>query len=777
MSQLNGELQKLIKLAETGYLGKEPIFLKSLQSQREKGASVSAKTKCSLCDLLKANNDNLEPFKWQLADITVQVVLAPNTEDFESENRGYMWSVLMRQKCWSTGDFDSHFLKTLIDFGLDFDEPHSWKCIALLLEIAADEPKRCKPVLASMLQVKYRKALRDALENTRDFQLASTLIRLLGFLFPRKTPPVPVHSQYGLQIWDEPYKNESFFNDPSYPSKNGSSLEFVLKKMGPFPHFGHLKSFSFVTGSPNGETKAIKSASFVQCTDSMLYIWTTGLQLVEFQLKHLEVTKCAVKGGLRLRLLNLRSTMYFPVQSVFSTMSSKASSLIIVFEDVSLAETCLRSMRRHKISEVESFIAFPSNSSITETSDSASPKNLENPTYTPPPNKTACSLSNSSSSEDNKNAPNSNELVLQLKSDEWGFDSPIDTDKSANSHSVHGEANSSRTSGEEPNADEHSPLVLMQKRKQARAGRQITGVVPPKLAMMASSENKAKEGAPLNLDVEKSDNATTSVTAVGSRIQKQRLPKPKLAGSIKQQDLLRLESIFNSAGPKTNFRRPKDMHSVPRNTKHEKTPHMDHKLPVDPQKLHKRRAEDTEVNPANTKRVAHAAEEDASEEASEACNISAKAALASTKAESRSLLRVPATKAKPLLHRELTKAPPSPEITNFESTTIGTPSGILPGKGLDYGDNSFTNKLQEQIFKSVTCFSEELVKRIEIVNEELNNKVFQELSEKYQRMFDQLQASFQSDVSNMSRFVGEIKDLLHLPEDQLIKAIRKKKFN
>ncbi|KAM3164605.1 RNA elimination defective protein Red1 [Lachancea thermotolerans] len=773
MSQLNGEVQKLIKLAETGYLGRELNFLKSLQSRKEKGASVSAKTKRSLCDLLKTDSKSLEPFRWQLADITVQVVLASNAEGIDSDNSGYMWSVLMRPQSWSTSDYDSHFLKTLINFGLDFDEPHSWKCIALLLEIAVDEPKRCKPVLASMLQVKYRKALRDALENTRDFQLANVLVRLLGFLFPRKAVSGAAQLQCSLQIWDEPYKNESFFNDSCYPSKKSSSLEFALKRMGPFPCFGHLKSFSFVTGSSNKETETIKNANFVQCTDSMLYVWTASSHFAEFQLKHLEATKCTVEGGLRLKLLNPRNTIYFPVQSVFSAMPSKACYLLIVFEDALLAETCLKSTRRHKISEVESFITLPFNSSITENSDNASPKKSENLAY----NKSSSGSGNSPSwqplSKNIQDAPNSNGLVLKLKSDEWDFDSPMDTDKSVSSPPTGEEADSISRSGEEHNHDEHSPLVMMQKRKQARAERRLTGIVPPKLANITSSECKATNGALFNHVKEKGESAATSVSVGSSRTQKPRLPKSKFAGSIKQQDLLRLESIFNSTEQKANPRKPKDLHSAPRNKGHAKTSHKSHKPPTDPLKMYKRSAEEAEVGLLNAKRVAYAAEE----EAAKVITTQAKAAVVKTTTEPKPLFNPSAIETTSLSPGALVKAPPSPEITNFESTTIATPSGILQGKGPDHTDNSFTNKLQEQIFKSVTCFSEELVRRIEIVNEELNNKVFLELSEKYQRMFDQLQASFQSDVSNMSQFVGEIKDLLHLPEDQLVKAIRQKKFN
>lgn len=92
-------------------------------------------------------------------------------------------------------------------------------------------------------------------------------------------------------------------------------------------------------------------------------------------------------------------------------------------------------------------------------------------------------------------------------------------------------------------------------------------------------------------------------------------------------------------------------------------------------------------------------------------------------------------------------------------------------------NNAFTDRLQEQIFSSITGFSNELIRKMTIINKELNNKIVKELSEKYQRLFLELQLSFQSDTEEMLKFMGEIKEMMNLPEDQLIHVIRDRKFS
>ena len=115
-------------------------------------------------------------------------------------------------------------------------------------------------------------------------------------------------------------------------------------------------------------------------------------------------------------------------------------------------------------------------------------------------------------------------------------------------------------------------------------------------------------------------------------------------------------------------------------------------------------------------------------------------------------------------------------ITNIlESTTV---VDLFSPHGSSAPDqNSFTNKLQEQIYNSINHFSNELVRKISIINQELNTKILKELSEKYQKLFSELQDSFQNDTNEMLKFMGEIKDMINLPEDQLVHAIRTRKFS
>ncbi|AAS54750.2 AGR260Wp [Eremothecium gossypii ATCC 10895] len=104
----------------------------------------------------------------------------------------------------------------------------------------------------------------------------------------------------------------------------------------------------------------------------------------------------------------------------------------------------------------------------------------------------------------------------------------------------------------------------------------------------------------------------------------------------------------------------------------------------------------------------------------------------------------------------------------MESTTIVNTSSAFPC--------SYTSKLQDQIFSSITAFSGDLTRKLAIINEEMNNKIVHELSQKYQRLFHDLHERFQQDINGMVSMVGEFNELLQLPEDELVKAIRSKQF-
>lgn len=111
--------------------------------------------------------------------------------------------------------------------------------------------------------------------------------------------------------------------------------------------------------------------------------------------------------------------------------------------------------------------------------------------------------------------------------------------------------------------------------------------------------------------------------------------------------------------------------------------------------------------------------------------------------------------------------------TSYDSTTIVAPSSNRTPFSLN---NAFTDKLQEQIYSSITLFSNELFRKMNIINKELNLKIVKELSEKYQNLFQELQTSFHNDTEEMSNFVSEIRDMLNLPEEELVRFIRTRKF-
>ncbi|CCE64879.1 hypothetical protein TPHA_0J00560 [Tetrapisispora phaffii CBS 4417] len=109
---------------------------------------------------------------------------------------------------------------------------------------------------------------------------------------------------------------------------------------------------------------------------------------------------------------------------------------------------------------------------------------------------------------------------------------------------------------------------------------------------------------------------------------------------------------------------------------------------------------------------------------------------------------------------------------NAESTTLINSSTDAHSLG-----NMFTIQLQNQIADSISKFSNDITKKIDIINSELNNRFITEISQKYQNLINDLQRNFQKDTQDMLDFVGDIKNLINLPDDQFQLSIRNKKFN
>lgn len=117
---------------------------------------------------------------------------------------------------------------------------------------------------------------------------------------------------------------------------------------------------------------------------------------------------------------------------------------------------------------------------------------------------------------------------------------------------------------------------------------------------------------------------------------------------------------------------------------------------------------------------------------------------------------------------------PSNIQPNIPSTKPTNNLSVLSANNLL--SEAYTTTLQKQIFESITTFSNQLVNKIQIINDAINKKVMSDLTNKYETLFSDLRESFQNDVDEISGFIGDVKGLLNLPEEELVNYIKEKKF-
>ncbi|CCF55951.1 hypothetical protein KAFR_0A05160 [Kazachstania africana CBS 2517] len=110
---------------------------------------------------------------------------------------------------------------------------------------------------------------------------------------------------------------------------------------------------------------------------------------------------------------------------------------------------------------------------------------------------------------------------------------------------------------------------------------------------------------------------------------------------------------------------------------------------------------------------------------------------------------------------------------NDSTTILNASSSSFLNKSVE---SILTESLQKQIFNSIATFSNDLIDKIDLINNELNNKILKELSSKYELLINKLQQDFKNDTEEIISFVSEIKTMLNLPQDQIIKLINEKHF-
>ncbi|SCU79353.1 LANO_0A05974g1_1 [Lachancea nothofagi CBS 11611] len=804
------QLEDLERIIDVDTSGGKPGLVKYLQSRNsadfeKSGGLHSPNVVFKLLDTCERSSVG---YKWAVVDIVAQYLgRFDHGHDFEL-SRTAIWRKLMSFTMWADfTDLDPHLLKTLLSLAFNCDTPDAWKSIALLLKIAGDRKDRCSPILASLVQAKYRAEIGRTLEQTQNFQLAVHLIKFLAFLFPKATVCSP---ESGPQIWEDLRQNNAFFGDLDYPSKclggEMAFCAFALKKLGPFPNFGTVRSFTYTNEGAKTKRRTRSDIKYLQHIHGIINLWQTGAEFYEIEVKNLAITT-TLTTGLHLKLLGTPATVISASNAKLLKAWRSASTFLVDFDDDALSEKIAKSCHRYKVSEVTSYI--PLNFNISSADDSGASQSYgslalptprkETSSVIEPPSKieplsgnVAEKIASASSvivaskvvalPEPSKlngiskqRIPNGHLLlkppnlvfpksriqkgkpkVNANKSDEWDFDRSsrsCQIDNTQNSSSILASTSNVVADIDEFTEAEQSPLVMVLKRKQARAITKGANNLTKKLTAFA---------APTVSKIDSQCTAAEKLTDAFVQPVKHQKPKPKPINSVSKEDILQLDSIFSSLGPQTHSKQhnraekvpvlgsPGDASERPRIPKSEKKRKLDKN--IDDDKRMTRSRPQLEEMPVVTKPLE----------------------------PENGRMRQEPNKNKEVARDE---APPKSavavaESTNLDSTTLVTPmANAKPSINMDLLGPSFTNQLQEQIFNSISTFSDGLTRKMNILNEELNHKICSELSQKYQKMFDHLQDSFHHDVSQMSQFMLDVKDLLHLPEDQLVKTIREKQLN
>ncbi|SCU87373.1 LAME_0D09846g1_1 [Lachancea meyersii CBS 8951] len=689
--------------------------------------------------------------------------------------------------------FDSHIFDTLLRIAVNNGGCDAWKAIALLLRIVALHKARCTPVLVSLVQAKFRSSLARVLDQTQDFQLAIYLVKMLSFLAPNgETPSTRVRGNSIIHLWEDSRKNKAFFEDSDFialgTSKHPLFCDFVIKKIGPLSNFGIARAVSYTTRSTSGKS----DIKCVQYTCDVIYVWTATEELFEFNLQYFEISATAT-GVLKLKLLSSPASAISVLDPALDHPWAAATAIFIEFDDARFSQNLLKNCRRQKVSECTSFISVQFNSSSQgEVGESQSFEPLALPTperessdalvlprkkaATPkpsgPPNvvretavvpKPLKLVFPRGKIQKAKNKPNNHTVE-----DEWDFkhSSVGNQAKSAlGSPDTHVAADwREAVNGREGSDPEQSPLVMAQKRKQARMNRKnkealaIAATQQAGITSLGLFKQLCDE-----IETEKPKGASKSVV-----VKEHHLHKAKPSAGISEREILQLDSIFNSLGPSAHCKTKKQTaNALDAQVKaKEHTKELQKSLPD--KKGGKRKAEDLPIANTRATRSKKEIREPLKSAAGNEVDVVVQKPIA-TAMDPPSVGKIYTSAA------TAASAAVAAESTNLDATTLTTPFA-----GLDAGaktnnllGSSLTHQLQDQIFSSIHQFADEFTRKMKIINDDFNRKISSELSQKYQLLFAQLQDSFQRDVAQMSEYLQGIKGMLHLPEDQLVDAIRR----
>ncbi|SCU91254.1 LAFA_0F02696g1_1 [Lachancea sp. 'fantastica'] len=723
----------------------KPEFLRKLQhrQQIEIDSDGPLLPQESVLGLLAATQRSAVHYKWSVADLVVQDLSSMRFQDRSSEKVS-IWYKLMSSTIWDDAkSFDSHIFETLLNFALYEKADDAWRGIALLLELARRNETRCPPVLISVVQERYASSMARVLDQTQDFQLVVNLVRLLIFLSASgASSSMEGWNTPSFQLWEEPSRNRAFFGNSDFldlvGKPNAFVCDFVLQNMGEFSNVGIVSAACYSQGSDR-KNFGIKC---IQFSRHAIYAWTQLGALYEFDLRCFDLS-ATESELLRLKRVKPSESAIRTLETVVDRTCLAATNFLVRFSDRTLTQKVLKQCYRNKISECESFISLQfalSGQSDGEDPQKCGPLALPTPEREPSEvqltRKSAIVPKPKASMNATRNLkPKPLKLVFPTSRDQKTFPKPLnsnsdemwDIEPSGNvqeqvavptSPSVHMDIVSDHET-----YSEQSPLVMAQRRRQERAERREKATALKKIPLQTTSPETSQEIP------DGKGPANPTKLSIPEFIGNDQRCESKVSKGISKKEISQLDSIFNKLGHQGRHREKIGKGALTRM---------------------KRKADDsiaTETRNAKSKKIVEIPVENVATAARDLPKPDSSAAT--------------------------TKRPTTAiaESTNLDVTTLTTPflhtdNGPLGG--------SFTNQLQDQIFSSIRQFTDQFARKMKIINQEVNRRISLELSQKYQLLFSQLQESFEHDVAQMSLFMNDIKDMLHMPEEELIQAIASK---
>lgn len=729
-------------------------------------------------------------------------------------------------------------LHYLLRYGLERNNRDSWKHLYVLSEICYSVP-RSKLVIADMIRVKYASKIGELLNKINDFQQANLLIELLSNCFPRKSTQ-EVGVVLPPTLWQPGNAmNDDFFNSPLYPFRGKHGDAQVTKFVWNIcrSHMENLVRLSSVTygSSSNGsggkrlrvnEAQVGPHYCYIQALHGGIFLWDAEGMFLEMDRRRLNITRSS-KGKIKIHFIGDSAKCLNSTSKLWLKMFSTAKWFQLDISDQRASDNFLYEITHvRKISEVQTFLTLNhTDEDTTESNEEVTSKTMQNLQYRP---EEGLLGSSERQPESGCRIDKAEQLVTpehsdaKIGTDEWDFNPSSEQQGTVLSNAQGTMQVTPKQSDDlisNSSHGEESPLVLAQKRRRIRETTKTLEMLKKGFTLTSNPpSSKGVEGTNAmrspSLTITKFE-PNSKVSEKNQEAEKIKTPKIKAVNSIGVKDISILSTIFGKPSGSSNHKRSKRQQRL-KNFK----PVID--VPSQDPPLIKKNAQRNERNVVTRSSAKVAGKEGLTGQAEGEINKTGeigtnmptgerdRASLAK-KTELHSAKKDAENKSRKRKAEEKVDQPPSEQrkkIKRTDAAKIAQPKGdsllskvenienpslnnvsLLDSttmlENLSYAGqaplaissgNSFTNRLNEQIFSSITLFSNEMIRKMAIINKELNHKIVKELSEKYQKLFQELQKSFQSDTEEMLNFMAEIKDMMNLSEDELTQVIRNREF-